>query len=121
MRRVLRSVAASALAFALTSGSSVAVAGLMTAPPGSHDCQDPTHPCTKTSISSCRCVEGMPAPLPASANRTSELKSQACGAALVVLPSVTVSTVKLHAPFPWCTHRAGPPQSLTVLHASLLI
>ena len=121
MGRVLRSLAVSTLAFALTSGSSIAVAGLMTEFPGSHDCQDTTHPCTKPAISSCCCLQGVPASLPASGDRTSELKSQACGAALAVLPSFTVSAAKLPTRVPLSTHRAGPPQSLPVLNASLLI
>ena len=121
MRRVLRSLIAAALALTVTGGSSIAFAGLGAEPAG-RDCKDTTHPCTQPSISSCCCMDGgAPSSLPASSDRTSELKPQPSAAAFAVLPSVTFGAALMPASFVRCTHRAGPPQSLTVLHGSLLI
>lgn len=122
MRRLLRSLLAAGLALAFTGGVPVTMA-VSAATVSPHPCEKASHPCNEGSFIRCCCAEdthGLPVSEPPT-ERTSLSKTQVNDAILGAAADSSEPAVlarDLHAS---ATHRPGPPISLSILHASLLL
>jgi len=118
MGRLLRCIVATTLTLALTGGLSGALAmtaaGNVPCPTAAHRCQEATFTCA------CCAEDGAPAPAAPSSERSSISKAPVSASIFALTnPAMTIAPPRaLRAPV---THRTGPPLSLSILHASLLL